>query len=293
MFQVPWDKMPPGLQSAIANGKRPSPVDRRQMVRVVVDEMRRFEANPTRAQCLTIVEAIIKRHHKSFADTLDDGHTMIGGGYSSLLSQIKIRVEHVNRNNTLARHRAVKDATGVKAKAAPADTYGCTRWQPELPPEETNESLEEMRQTLTAIFSREGLSGAVRGEVQKLMEATYYLQRKMINGIPAPPLEQLRLQWPYLFTARNMCAHFEMLTDIPIIQKMETAFQEHGKVISEFFRNKPTNDYVKAVLSSNDGSVTAPYIIELLMAHFKEPMDALFIIIDASIFMSIYQLHFT
>ncbi|CAL8297109.1 unnamed protein product [Lota lota] len=93
----------------------PSQQTRRRMVRVVNKEMRRFEENPTIAQCLTIAEAIVNQHPKSFEDTLDDGKTMIGG-HSSLLSQLKTRVEHVHRNNTLAQRPTVTGATGVKEK---------------------------------------------------------------------------------------------------------------------------------------------------------------------------------
>ncbi|KAK0142443.1 hypothetical protein N1851_019825 [Merluccius polli] len=53
-FQVPWDRMPLEIRSAIANGKRPTPAERRQMVKVLVDEIRKCEANPTRSQCLTV-----------------------------------------------------------------------------------------------------------------------------------------------------------------------------------------------------------------------------------------------
>ncbi|GAA6087967.1 uncharacterized protein LOC113069875 [Tachysurus ichikawai] len=60
-FQVPWEQMPQEIRSAIADGKRPKPVERRQMVRVLADEMRRYEANPTRAQCLTVVRNIIRQ----------------------------------------------------------------------------------------------------------------------------------------------------------------------------------------------------------------------------------------
>ena len=53
--QVPWERMPQEIHSAIASGKRPKPMERCRMVRVLADEMRRYEANPTRAECLTVV----------------------------------------------------------------------------------------------------------------------------------------------------------------------------------------------------------------------------------------------
>ncbi|XP_031698613.1 uncharacterized protein LOC116380945, partial [Anarrhichthys ocellatus] len=280
-FQVNWNKMPSDLLSTVMSGKRPSPSDRRQFVRVLVDEMRKYEANPTRAQCLISTRNVIRQYPKSFADTMDDGKTMIGGGYESLLSQVKVCVEQLNRNNTLAQHRASKDATGAVPARGPADSYGCTRWQPELPPEETEDSLEGLRQKMTDIFRHEGLAGAGREEIHNLMEKTYSLQRNSINATPAAPLEDIKSQWPYLFLPRSMCAHFELLTDIYILRIMEAFPEDQGKIISEYFKANPSNDEVKKVLSHENGT-TFPYILDLLMAHFKEQRDALILQADVS-----------
>ncbi|XP_035247614.1 uncharacterized protein LOC118213074 [Anguilla anguilla] len=266
-FQIPWEKMPPSIRTATESGKRPSPADRRQMVWVLVDEMKKYEANPSWSQCLIISVKIVNEFPQSFADMIEG--KFIGGGYASLLSQIKIHVEHLNRNNTLARRRSV--TTGAKQNTGPADSYSCTRWQPDLPPEETESTLEEKKKILLEFFSREGLSGIERGEVQNLMEATYYLQRKMINTTPAHTLEYLKSQWPYLFVPRSMCRHFEMLTDINILRKLEASLEGNGEGnIMEFLKKNPTNSEVKAVLTRSNTSVAAPYVLLVLMAHFKE-----------------------
>lgn len=276
-FQVEWENMPLGARSAISYGKRPTPADRRQMVRLLVDEMRKHTPNPTKAQCLTVVKDIIKQHPQSFADTLDDGQTMIGGGgYVSLLTQVKVRVEHVNRNNTLARHRTKNKETNPTR--GPMDCYGCTRWQPEMPSGVTSESLQARKEKMMELFSREGMAGVDRAEVQADLSATYYLQRKMINSIPAPSLELLRSEWPFLFVTQSICAHFETLTDVKVLRKMEVGMEEHGRALTDFFNLKSTNDKVRAVLPGFHG--TPRSILQLLMAHFKEEMDALFIEAD-------------
>ena len=182
------------------------------------------------------------------------------------------------RNNTLGRHRASKK--NATKPGGPADTYGCTQWQPEHPTGETEESLEDKRQMLVEVFSSEGSSGLERAEVLTLMETTYYLQRKMINAYPGAPLDDVKQEWPYLFFPKSMCTHFERLTDVPIIQKIEAFLEEHGSSIMEFFKQNPTNDAVKAVLYKIDCSVTAANILQVLMAHFKEPLDALVIQTD-------------
>lgn len=140
--------MPQEIRSAIAHGKRPKPAERRQMVRVLVDEMRKNEANPTRPQCLTVCQNIVRQYPQSFADVFSDGSVM-AGGYTSLLIQVKTRIENLNRDSSFARHRALR-GTGSNSgrKRGPTDTYGCTRFQPKLPPGETDDTVEQKRQRL-------------------------------------------------------------------------------------------------------------------------------------------------
>lgn len=66
----------------------PSAKDRREMARIVVDEMRLNELNPSKSQCLTVAKMIVKQHPKNFADVMRDG-TLIGSDYGSLLTQLK------------------------------------------------------------------------------------------------------------------------------------------------------------------------------------------------------------
>lgn len=68
---------------------------------------------------------------------------------------------------------------------------------------------------------------------------------------------------------------FELLADVPCVPKIEAFLEEHGRDIMEFFKQNPTNDVVKAVLFRTDCSVTALNILQILMAYFKEPLDAL------------------
>lgn len=65
------------------------------------------------------------------------------------------------------------------------------------------------------------------------------------------------------------------MTDVPCVPKIEAFLKEHGRNIMEFFKQNPTNDVVKAVLFRTDSSVTALNILQVLMAYFKEPLDAL------------------
>ncbi|KAK0134928.1 Protein ALP1-like [Merluccius polli] len=94
-------------------------------------------------------------------------------------------------------------------------------------------------------------------------------------------------------TLVSMCTHFEVLTNVSIVRKIEAFLEEHGRNIMEFFKLNPTNVDVKAVLFKTDCSVTVPNILQVLMAHFKEPLDALIIQTDVSATPAIVQLTVT
>ncbi|KAK0147739.1 hypothetical protein N1851_012559 [Merluccius polli] len=244
-FQVPWDRMPLEIRSAIANGKRPTPAERRQMVKVLVDEIRKCEANPTRSQCLTV----------------------------------KTRIENINRESSFTSHQTSR-ASGSSSghKRGPTDTYGCTRFQPELPPGETDDTVEQKRTRLEEIYSQEGAGGIQRAEVSSLMETTFCL----LNAFPAPSTEDIRSKWPYLFNQRCIYAHFELLTDLNVLRLLELSMEECGRVIKEYFQSKPTNKDVQTVFSQSEGTDVALLVVQLLMAHFTETTDALILLADVS-----------
>ncbi|CAJ1064737.1 uncharacterized protein LOC113051318 [Xyrichtys novacula] len=69
--------MPEEVQSAVANSKRPAPDKRRQMIRVLVDKIRKHDTNPTRSECLIICRNIVKQYPSSSAD-MTPGGVIIG-----------------------------------------------------------------------------------------------------------------------------------------------------------------------------------------------------------------------
>uniref|UniRef100_A0A8C4RPV3 Si:dkey-15h8.17 n=1 Tax=Erpetoichthys calabaricus TaxID=27687 RepID=A0A8C4RPV3_ERPCA len=276
-FQVNWNRMPAAIQKAVANQTRPSPGDRKDMVKAVVDQMLEHDLNPTRAMCHSVVRRIVREYPKSFADVGKKGD-MVGEGCHSLLQQIKTRVEYKNRKNTLARQRRERRShTNAAGEArGPVDQYGCVTWCPvELPAGETEASLDDMKMQLLKIFSELGMSGAEKAE--PLMEKTYILQRRYLNGVPAPHIAQVQKEWPFLFSQRCLFSHFKLLTDISILSKLQEALDNKGSTIIKFCQELSHHSGIKDVLSKFEPevSVKAACVLLLLMAYFKEPKDAI------------------
>lgn len=100
----------------------------------------------------------------------------------------------MNHSGTMKRLRTSKVPGQLHQR--PSDSYGCTQFNPELPQQETYETLEQKRQQLETIYRQEGICSGEKGEVINLMKTTFCLQRKHINQTPSPSIEDMRIQWP-------------------------------------------------------------------------------------------------
>lgn len=142
--------------------------------------------------------------------------------------------------------------------------------------------MEQKRQQLENIYRQEGIHGGERAEVINLMKTTFCLQRNQINKTPAPSIEDLRIQWPYLFTQRVIYSHFELLTDINVLRALELSIEECGQGMEKYLRTKAKKKDVQPDVSqSEDGELTLR-IIQLLMAYFDERTEGLILLADVS-----------
>ncbi|XP_030013649.1 uncharacterized protein LOC115435407 isoform X2 [Sphaeramia orbicularis] len=295
-LEIPWDKFPTSLTQAMSRGVRANPSDRRQMVRAVVHAMQEHTPNPSRAACVEVARMIVSQYPLTFADTTEEGGQS-GICHYSLANQFKTRIENVNRNNSGDRIRKPKTVIeggdgGVAAKTARSqvDSYGCINWQPQvLPDGETFDTLENRRKDMLATFQSAGPRAGDTSQVDESMRLTYIYQRHMINRFPPPSISDVQEQWPFLFTRRGLCAHFKTLTGIDISQRLGDALHTEGRRIIQFFQRQTHNADIQTLLQGletedatsrlNQSNITT---VLLLMKHFLEKEDSMFILADPS-----------
>uniref|UniRef100_UPI003AAB2257 uncharacterized protein n=1 Tax=Centroberyx gerrardi TaxID=166262 RepID=UPI003AAB2257 len=263
------------------------------MVRVIVDAMREICVYPSLSQCAVVAKSIIEQYPDSFEDLTDEGDRM-GSGHFTLCSQLKTRVDNLNRNNTLARLRIPKrpavtvenSQPALSRKCARTDSYGCINWQPsELPEGETRESLREKKEELKSIFTQEGQKGADRGRVNELMMITCEPQHRAINAAPAPSIHQLKSEWPFLFMKRFLIQHFSTLTGIELESRLRESIAGKGRRFfkAQLLRWSKEVRTVLADIERESGDVDPGLAaILVMMAFFKEKEDSLFLLADVT-----------
>lgn len=277
-------------------GQRAAQSDRLKMIRVIVDAIRCHCMNPSRSQCAEIARDVVAKYPKTFGDVTDEGD-VLGCGYTSLLNQIKTRVEHLNRNNTLSKVRQLKrkdsESTIPRNSFNQLDSYGCINWQPkDLPEGETPDSLEVKRQMLITLFTNEGPRLVDASRVDELMAITYWKQRDLINSSPPPQVSTIRDEWPFLFEKQWLLSHFETLTGIDLVSRLSEALHTKGRRIVNYFLQQRLKwkGGVSSLLKEleddhrtfEDPNLVAIAAVLLLMAFFKEPTPSLFILADVS-----------
>lgn len=206
----------------LENNITPSPSERRELVRVLADEIFKYSTNPSKKLARIVAQDCIIKY-TVLEDRMEN--IKLGTGYESLAYQIYTRLEKVRRkqivesSDSLCANEA-KD--NKKRKNTVLDSYGCVQWEPQLPVNETEDSLEVKKKLLKE----------KNQDIKLLLKETYYLQRKDINN--GLKICNLTEEYPPLFSDFGMFLHFKLLTNIDILKTLEESILLKGKDIISF-----------------------------------------------------------
>ena len=92
-YKIPWNKFPKSLLHACTGNSQPKPRERREMVRILCDEIRGYTTVPGQKNLAQIAQMMVAKYKDSFCDCV------IGSGYESLLKQMEERIANLNRKN--------------------------------------------------------------------------------------------------------------------------------------------------------------------------------------------------
>lgn len=231
-YAVPWHKMPPNLMLALSEKKRPKPKERRELVRIVIDDLLgKQHGRPGRAKLREIAKQIVQQYPCSFQDRDLSGTNAIGSGYDSLFVQLENRVENVRRPlTTSSAKRPAEDEEALRKKSTHADRYGCVMWQPAV---EGTAELQSKQEELKTAFKTNDLP---ESSIRKMMAETYSIQRAAINQ--GSTVDTILKEWPFLFEAVHFFDHTCTLLGFPVQTKLAEELSRKGKNIKDFLESK-------------------------------------------------------
>ena len=291
-YQIPWELMSDDLMKKLNANERPEPKVRNHMIRVIADDIHKRIKKPGRKVLNVIAERICEKYPRSFTDEI--GMSLNATSHFSLLSQLEVRFNNLNRSNivhVLKRQSKNEDSSSKRVKSS--DSYGCINYQPlDLPNGETAQSQTEKKEQMKNLF-HSGFHTALNEECRNLLKLTYCTIRKDINTRKA--LDFLLTEWPLLFVKEGFLDHFNELVGINILESMSSSILKIGTTIISYFLSEPKmktsiKEKMRGVISelkSNTSEKEELYswevLIALLMTYLEEEIGMLFIIVEVSI----------
>ncbi|CAB3983976.1 hypothetical protein BSL78_01180 [Paramuricea clavata] len=285
-YKIPWNMFSKTLLEACTRKARPKPRERREMIRILCDDIRGFAAVPGRKNLSRIAQMMVAKYKDSFCDVIGD--SVIGSGHESLLRQMEERIANLNRKVgkpaaklSISSDDEDSEPKSKSRKTVIHDSYGCVNWQPEsLPTDETTETQESKQDWLMEEFRKKEQD---RKKVLLFMENTYTSQRLVINrNNPDSPIGEVKDKWPFLFEKECMFLHFEQLMGFKIQDVMQASLASKAKIIVEYLRqNHIQKKKIKQVLwrieaamsSKKDQQPVMIGVFLLLLAYFEEKQE--------------------
>ncbi|XP_071854911.1 uncharacterized protein [Apostichopus japonicus] len=295
-FEVHWSKMSKNLNNCLKKKKRPAPRERREMIRVICDDIFKLDESPGRKNLVTVAKKVVSAYPASFRD--DIGGEVIGDGTASILKQLENRVNNLKRDESYLPVPSVsssmtstsdEEVTEPKTKRIKKrDSYGCINWQPGGFPEgETEATQKEKILALKEMYAA-GEKDWDEDLITSHMQSVYFSIRTLINS-KSVTIEGLLEEYPFLSEKLGMFLHFKELVGIDLLPTLEHSLETKGRRILRYFRKCPTKsitmkDTLKNIetmkLEAQDNSAELPGLICLLASYFGE---------DASSFLHLSQ----
>ncbi|KAK0141030.1 hypothetical protein N1851_021974 [Merluccius polli] len=192
---------------------------------------------------------------KSFRDEIEG--QIVGAGYDSL----KRLPESCRPDNV---KRVCKDA------------YGCINSEPELPPGETKQLQKQKQEELVKFKDKDAK------KIERLMVETFPSQRRnILSGLKET--EEFLKEWPFHCQEAGMRLHFKELTGVQLdVSFGESTATKFRRILRYFqFGKTESSSEARTILSQAlaGGEETSAAVL-MLVAHFKEQQDKMFINVD-------------
>ncbi|KAK6196113.1 hypothetical protein SNE40_001402 [Patella caerulea] len=268
-YNIPYQKFPCSLQVHLHSNTRPMNSERREMVRILVDDIQSICRKPSSKDLSIIAMKIVERHEASFCDKSNG--RVLGQGHISLYKQL---LEKVNNNNR--KRSQDQTSTSVKKGAGPFNNYGCIEsfWKPSVNTETEKDDFSTKKEFMKKEFPKH-INQQNLEMVEQLMQETYPNQRQMINE----PLrmETIKEEYPYLFCKKYALIHFKCLTGVDLEKNYIIESKTMKQKILKYLRENMKSDSLKALFKELDSTTEVEGDLHLsqcvpllLMSSFEE-----------------------
>jgi len=273
VLHIPWERSSKGVKDCLNNKLRPTPKQRREVVRVLCDELldNTSSQSPYRQDINCLTEMMVQKYPSSFRDH-SLGTLKIDDGAQSLSMQIENRLHNQKR-------LSASDAESDGATSRKKKKIGYSNWGPDnlLATAE----VKALKEKLLKMFEDK------EENPEKLEAATkscYPVLRDTINN-QKYTVSDLKADWPIMFTSVGFKLHYKMLMD-KSLDTLSSVVSTTAQSIIRFMqleqcKNENLQVILKKMYKDKDASGSNQEevigMLCLIAEYFKDDINLLFL----------------
>ncbi|XP_052123629.1 uncharacterized protein LOC113209743 [Frankliniella occidentalis] len=249
----------------------------------------------SRKTCVSLTNDLFEKYPKPFeirdadGDLLSDGKASFFNSLYERVNFIKPQAKKNKRKRNEAEDEDEDDPKWPHICNDKLDSYGCAAWQPHLPANENEATLERLRTQLADTSSET--------ELLELLEKSYWLQRHQIN-FRKGDIHSVLSKWPALQSPNPFQAHSTMLLGKDVrtlwagshnrLLSLYNFLADYCTSTNQTSSNRETLSEIKVVREEAEASSRLmdsrkPFLIAafiMLVQYLKEDLNCLFKLVD-------------
>lgn len=224
-YQIDWKRIDSDALDHL-NKRIDNATFKKKVINTVIGEMRFINNYKSiRIRHLQSAARQIVEKYPELSDTLRDG-TLSGTGYSCILNKLRWKNGNYMRGSQRGDLNQTLNIRPKNLRLIDIIKIGCSSWQPELPGNETMESLVEKQKQLK---NYKQLLQTNVPLIYQLSRETFCIQRHFLNQLSPPPtIKDVKTEWPVILEASILFQHFRILTG----KNFDTILQEFNNTVS-------------------------------------------------------------
>ena len=216
---IPWQRFSKGVRQCLEKEKRPTPKERREVVRVLCDEINDKCPAPQRQDMRNLADIMVKRFPVSFEDR-SFGDKLIKDGDSTLFTQIENRLYNMKRGSDTSTEASSENEGSSKKKSL---------WHlnPEYmqPSISTSNELENWRSDLLKMFEDEEV------DTKKINSTLIKCLPFVQESVQTRSLKEIQPDWPILFTLIGFKLHYQAVMKKSLDDLLEMIIKSRRNVM--------------------------------------------------------------
>jgi len=267
---VPLEKFSSKVRLCLQNKTRPTPQQRREIVRVLSDMLMENEAVPPKYKIRVLIENFVRKYPSSFEDhTFGDNE--VQSDVHSLKIQVENRIYNMNRQSSSSSDTTESTKKSKKAKLA-MGTYNPVNVL-------SDEEVNELKAKLIKMYEEQ----ASNDQIQPLIIKCFPVIRNIINFEPYT-VTQLKEEWPILFTLHGLKLQYNMLMKKTLDDVVQSVVKSRSSLIAfmQYFQHKHSTmqSIVKKIHKAKEERGNQAEVIGmvyLLADYFKEDASLIYL----------------